>query len=128
MKEIFWLSFSGAIGTLIRFGLGEWIRKLIGDHFPFGTLLINWIGVFLMGATIAYFNQYSLQEGSRMMKLAITTGLLGGFTTYSAFNQETLLLIEKKSYFVAFSYLGMTVIGGLILGFCGMWITKRLGS
>ena len=104
----------GAIGTGARYALGTWVARAFGAVFPLGTLLINLLGSFLIVIVMGL----SLQKGliPADLRLVLTTGVMGGFTTYSSFNYETLRLFEQGSRGLALLYLGATVIGCLILG------------
>ena len=113
-NRFFFVCVGGAIGTGARYMLGVWVARTFGAVFPLGTLLINLLGSFLIVVVMGL----SLQKGiiPADLRLVLTTGVMGGFTTYSSFNYETLRLFEQGSRGLALLYLGATVIGCLVLG------------
>lgn len=87
---------------------------------PYGTLVVNLIGSLLMGAAIEL-----LPPGDA--RVFITTGILGGFTTYSAFNEETLLLMRTGAWGTAAANVALTLFGCLAAGAVGLWIARAIG-
>ena len=109
--------FLGAgIGGALRHGVNQ-AARLLGYGFPWGTLAVNVLGSFLMGVLAGYF---AYRTGiSQQSRLFLTTGILGGFTTFSAFSLDAALLIERQSYKIAAGYVAASVIasiGALFLG------------
>ena len=89
----------------------RWRRTLFGFGFPFGTLIVNIVGSFVMGLLAGYF---AFRPGiGQHMRLFLTTGILGGFTTFSAFSLDTALLIERHAYGLAAGY----VVGSVAASF-----------
>ena len=111
--------FVGAgLGGMARHGVNVTALRLLGGHgFPFGTFTINVVGSFLMGVVVEYF---AFRSGlPQHARLFLTTGILGGFTTFSAFSLETAVLIERGQILSAGLYATGSVIlsvGGLFLG------------
>lgn len=102
----------GAIGALLRYGLSLAAAKAFGAGFPWGTLCANALGGAAMGAL------YALAGHDRHAMLLLGTGLLGGFTTFSAFSLETVLMIERGAFALAAAYAFGSVavaIGALFL-------------
>ena len=91
--------------------------KLVGSGFPFGTIFVNIVGSFIMGLAIEWF---ALKfDPGQTWRLFLTTGILGGFTTFSAFTLEAALLIERGAYVMASVYILISLtasVGGLFLG------------
>lgn len=113
--QLVWIALAGAIGSLLRYGVG--IAALsITRTWPLGTLAVNLTGSLLIGVVAGYSASESLDE---TVRLAIVTGLLGGFTTYSAFNEELLSLLRAGSWWTAAIYLAVTIGGGLLAGAAG---------
>ncbi|MEK6609115.1 MAG: CrcB family protein, partial [Myxococcota bacterium] len=83
-----WICFGGALGTGARHAVGLWMQRALGGAFPWGTLTVNVAGSFLLGAIAEVAS--SGERMSPTLRLALTTGVMGGFTTYSTFNHETL--------------------------------------
>jgi CrcB protein len=91
--------------------------KLLGSGFPYGTIFVNIVGSFIMGLAIEWL---ALKfDPGQMWRLFLTTGILGGFTTFSAFSLDAALLIARGAYVIASAYILISLIaslGGLFLG------------
>jgi len=112
------ISFGGALGTGARYLLSTRVAQAYGAGFPRGTLIINVSGSFV----IALVMQLALVTGAvpENTRLFLTTGMMGGYTTYSTFNYETLSLASRGAYGLAALNLGLTVAGALVAGFLGL--------
>lgn len=108
--------FLGAgIGGALRHGVNIAALRLVGAGFPWGTLAINVAGSFAMGLVAEYF---TLKSGlPQQWRLFLTTGLLGGFTTFSAFSLETALLYERGEVLTA----GLYMLGSAVLAVAGLF-------
>ena len=95
MTRVALVALGGAIGSVARYGVGALAAQLLGSAFPWGTLFVNLSGSFL----IALVMHVALAGTAISLELRIflTTGILGGFTTYSSFNYETLALIDQRA-------------------------------
>jgi fluoride exporter len=105
------------IGGALRHCVNVWVPRVAGTNFPFHTLTVNVLGSFVMGVLAAYFALRA--ENSQAWRLFLTTGILGGFTTFSAFSLDTALLFERGDAATAVTYVLVSVlasIGGLFLG------------
>ncbi|MGM9951677.1 MAG: fluoride efflux transporter CrcB [Lysinibacillus sp.] len=112
--EILAVGIGGAIGAMLRFLVGEIIVYETG--FPLATLAANLIGCFLL----SFLLSGGLLQHRPHMKVALTTGLLGSFTTFSTFSYETVKLVDNGLFGLAFLYIGLSVLGGLgcsLIGF-----------
>ncbi|MEA2605033.1 MAG: fluoride exporter [Acidobacteriota bacterium] len=96
MARLFWICLAGAVGTATRYFLSSWLARVTGPAFPFGTLTVNVIGSFLLGGIMQI--ALSVESFPLTLRLALTTGLLGGFTTYSSFNYETLRYFQEGAW------------------------------
>lgn len=115
--RLFWICFGGACGTGARYLLSGWTLRTFGAAFPYGTLAVNLIGSFLLAALM-----YAGVEGGSMpptLRLALTTGVMGGFTTYSTFSYETMRYLQDGSWLLAVSNVLVTVFGCLVACFLG---------
>lgn len=124
MHLILFVSAGGAIGAGLRFLINHAFltRGLTG--FPWATLLINVMGSFLMGLAVAIFaDRY---QGSPEMRSFLTTGVLGGFTTFSAFSIEFVLLVERGETMSAVSYVAASVGLSLMAVFAGLWVGRAV--
>lgn len=110
--------FVGAgLGGALRHGINVLAARIAGTDFPYGTLVINVLGSFLMGVIVEYLGLRL--ELSQSVRLFLTTGILGGFTTFSAFSLEAALLYERDQLLAAMVYVVASVvlaIGGLFAG------------
>ena len=109
----------GALGAMARYGVGVATTKMWGQNFPYGTLGLNILGCFVMGLLIGLFAMKDPVDPT--LKLFLTTGVLGGFTTFSAFSLETIMLYERKPL-LAFVYVAASVIFSIL----ACWIGLRL--
>lgn len=111
--------FLGAgIGGALRHGVNLASARLFGVGFPFGTIIVNIAGSLLMGLLAGYF---ALRTGvPQHMRLFLTTGILGGFTTFSAFSLDAALLMERHAYWSATAYILGSVILSLVALFAGL--------
>lgn len=110
MPQIVWIALGGAAGTVARYLLSEWLLAAMGPSFPYGTLAVNLIGSTLLGLLYA-LSSTSLLSPTAM--LALTTGFMGGFTTYSTFSLDTFKLAQSGAWPVAAGYVAVTLVGGL---------------
>ena len=126
MGRFLLICLGGALGTGARFLVSSGMARAFGPQFPRGTILINVTGSFL----IALVLELSLRTGaiSPGMRLFLTTGVMGGYTTYSSFNYETLRLAEDGSYGLAALNLGLTVVGCLLAGVLGLVAARALSG
>ena len=126
MARFFWICLSGAAGTGARYLLSAWITRLHGPGFPFGTLTVNVVGSFLLGALMQV--AVAAPELSPTLRLALTTGFVGGFTTYSSFNHETLELLATNAPLGALNLaatLGTCLLSGILGGLAGRLLLGR---
>jgi CrcB protein len=114
----------GALGSGVRYLVSTWAARALGAEFPRGTLLVNVTGSFLLALIFA-------QPGSRVspeLRLFLGAGILGGYTTYSSFNTETLALLEQGSTGLALANVALTVLGCLVAGLAGLLVGRLLAS
>lgn len=124
MTRFLLICLGGAFGTGARYLVSVGALRLLGHAFPYGTFLVNVVGSFLMGAIMhEALTAHLLSPTERMF---LTTGLLGGFTTYSSFNYETVRYVQEGDFVRAAFYVTATVLFGLVAGFLGFFVAKRL--
>ena len=116
---LYLIVFLGAgVGGALRHGVNVGAARVFGYGFPFGTLIVNIAGSFLMGLLAGYF---IFRPGiPQHFRLFLTTGILGGFTTFSAFSLDTALLIERHAYWLAAAYVAGSVAASILALFAGM--------
>lgn len=106
----------GALGAGARFLVSTWAVRHLGADFPRGTLVVNVTGSFLLAVVVAARPGLVPPE----LRLFLGAGLLGGYTTYSSFNAETLALLEGGATALAVANVGLTVVGCLLAGAAGL--------
>jgi CrcB protein len=118
MMQLLLVALGGALGSAARFGVGVAAARLFGLAFPWGTLIVNIIGGFAMGVLAA-----RVGPENENLRLALGTGLLGGFTTFSAFSLETVRLMQHQPAHAAL-YVAASVV--LSVGACGLglWLGR----
>lgn len=119
VRLLIWVMIAGGIGSAARYLAGV---AMAGATFPYTTILVNVIGCFLLGLVAQIAATGALSTDARII---IAAGLLGGFTTYSSFNQETLTMMTSGAYGAAAINVAATLIGGLAAGALGV-TTGRL--
>jgi CrcB protein len=116
--------FVGAgVGGTLRHGMNIWVAHLLGTHFPWHTFLINVLGSLAMGLVAGWFIWHN-DDGH--LRLFLATGILGGFTTFSAFSLDAVLLWERHEHLLAALYVGGSVMGAVAGLVVGLWIVKTL--
>lgn len=104
-----------ALGALARYEMTRLIQSIHGNHWPLATLLINWLGSILLGFLTGW-------QADQMMTVLLGTGILGGFTTYSTFSHEVVMLADQRRYGAMTAYLSLSVLGGLALASAGGYL------
>lgn len=114
----------GALGTLARYGLDGAIQYRVGSVFPAGTLTINLLGCLVLGV----IGQFGLNHitVSPDLRVGLTIGLMGGFTTFSTFGWDTVRMLEEGEWTKASLYVGASVLGGLVAMMLGMRVGDAL--
>lgn len=122
MLKLFLVLIGGGLGALARYLVTLGSVRLFGAAFPWGTLIVNLVGCFLIGVVFA-LSEESLLIGSNA-RLFIMTGFLGGLTTFSSFGLESINSLSDGAISVAAMNILANNIGGLVMVFAGMFIIK----
>ena len=120
LKKLLIVMFGGSLGAASRYGANLLTVKLWGTGFPWGTLLVNLTGCFLIGLIFALADRIRLLTPE--MRLFLITGYLGALTTFSSFSLETVNAARAGVVFLPLANILINNIGGLTLTFCGMWL------
>lgn len=118
MERLFWICLAGALGTGTRYLVGVWAGERFGTSFPYGTLIVNVAGCFLIAAVAQM--AMNVAAFPPTLRLALTTGFMGGLTTYSSFGYETTKLAQEGARGAAFANFAVTTVacfGAIFLGF-----------
>ena len=124
MYHVLFVAAGGAIGAAMRHLVGLAALRLAGPTFPWGTLTVNLAGSFLMGVLIELLARKA--GVSAEVRLFAATGILGGFTTFSAFSLDVVVLWERGALFAAASYALVSVVGAVAALFAGLAIVRAL--
>lgn len=121
--KIFFVMMGGSIGALSRYGVSFFAAQFFGTRFPWGTLIVNLSGCFLIGLSFALADR-GLNIMNPSARLFFVTGYLGALTTFSTFSMEMVNSIRAETYFVtAANFLSNNLIGGILV-FLGMWVGR----
>jgi len=120
---VLWVALGSAVGGAARFWCSGFIARHVGEVFPWGTLTVNVVGSLLIGL----FATLTGPEGRLLVgpneRQLVTLGLLGGFTTFSSFSLQTLMLVQDGEWLQAATYVG----GSVVLCLMGVWLGHELG-
>ncbi|TRZ98570.1 MAG: fluoride efflux transporter CrcB [Deltaproteobacteria bacterium] len=124
MTVVLYIAFFGALGCLARYFLSGWTYDLIGHALPYGTLAVNVIGAFLIGLVM----EFGLRSAafSPELRIGLTIGFLGGFTTFSSFSYETFRLLEGSQFPLAALNVLVSVTACLAFTFLGIVAARHL--
>lgn len=123
MKMILVIGIGSFIGGIGRYLVTLLVQNKFLSTFPYGTFAVNIIGCFLIGAVYALSEKGSINMEWRLF---LATGILGGFTTFSSFSNETVSMMRDGQYWHAFVYVAFSVIIGLAATFTGISLTKMI--
>jgi fluoride exporter len=121
MPNLLLVMLGGAIGAGLRHLAGTVALARLGPGFPWGTLFVNLAGGLLIGLLTGWFVRAGANEA---MRLFLGVGILGGFTTFSAFSLETFLMVERGEIGLAAFYAATSVVGSVALLFAGLWLMR----
>lgn len=122
MQAYLLVALGGGIGAMGRHGLGHLAFRVFGPGFPVGTLAVNVLGGLLMGLLAGWL---STKDGGQNLRLLLGVGLLGGFTTFSAFSLDAFLMLEKGRYGALAAYVGSSVILAIAAIAIGLIIARK---
>lgn len=122
MQSILLVFVGAGAGGVVRHIVNLLAARWWGTDFPFGTLLINVTGSMLMGLLAGWLTFKASAAWSQPLRLFVATGMLGGYTTFSTFSLETVLLIERNQIAAAAGYVAFS----LLFGFLGLWAALML--
>jgi len=119
------ISLGAALGGVFRYGLASFIQNKVESFFPYGTLIVNITGSFVLGFIMYYLDEKDFL--SPEMRLFLTVGLCGGFTTFSTFSYETLNLIRNSQFLLATTNVLVSVFLCLIAIYLAYIVSKVIG-
>jgi CrcB protein len=125
MTRFLLVAIGGALGSMARYGVGLAAGRLFpGAAWPFGTMTVNLVGGFLMGVLVGWL---AARGGASQdsLRVFIGVGILGGFTTFSAFSLDVVTLIERRQTGLAAAYVAVSVVCAIAALFVGLMIARR---
>ncbi|MDX2112762.1 MAG: fluoride efflux transporter CrcB [Alphaproteobacteria bacterium] len=125
--HLMYVAFGGAAGAMSRYLLVELVSRMSAAGFPYGTLAVNVLGSFLLGALVAMIALVMPGRGKEL-HLILAVGFLGGFTTFSAFSMDSYMLMERGLYNQAFFYVFGSVVMSVLALIAGMWLVRSLAT
>jgi CrcB protein len=124
MMNALWIFVGGGLGSLARWGASGFIANAIGETFPWGTLLVNLSGSFVIGLFAAVTGPEGRWLASNSFRQFFMLGICGGYTTFSSFTLQTLTLAQDGQWFKA----GLNCVLSLLLCLVGVWLGHLLGA
>jgi len=125
MQNLVLVMIGGGLGAGARYLVNQIVPKFAGTGFPWATIAVNIIGCLAMGLLVGILARRSGDASA--LRLFLATGILGGFTTFSAFSLDFITLWQRGQGQVAFAYAALSVIGALAAIFAGLWLVRGVG-
>jgi CrcB protein len=124
--DYFWVGIGGCVGACARFAVANWAGRRFDATFPYGTLIVNITGAFLIGVILTLFAERAIADPR--WRLLLVVGVLGGYTTFSSFAYEAFVLADRGQWLRAGTY----VVGSNVLGIAacvaGVLLTRRFSG
>jgi CrcB protein len=124
MPQLLAVAAGGAAGAVMRWLMASGIQRMAGGAFPWGTLVVNALGSFLLGFLFVWLIERS--SASELMRLALTVGFLGAFTTFSTYSLESIRLLQEGAFTLAFGNIVGQVVVCLVLTWLGVQAARVL--
>ncbi|WP_457582946.1 fluoride efflux transporter CrcB [Ensifer canadensis] len=124
MSQLLLVGAGGAIGSMARYLVGIWTVQRWGPGFPWGTLLVNVTGSFLIGLLAELIMRKF--GASTEMRLFLITGVLGGYTTFSAFSLDAIMLLERGDMALALGYIAASIVLSILAVFAGLALMRAM--
>lgn len=125
MEKVLLVAAGGAAGAVTRYALGVQALRIWGSAWPFGTFIANVSGGLLMGVLAGYLAHRGGADQERL-RVLLGVGVLGGFTTFSAFSLETALMVQRRAYGQAFAYTSASVLLSISALFVGLLLARKV--
>ena len=122
MLKVIYIGFGGFIGSILRYSIYIFSNNILGYSSPVATLFVNILGCFLIGTVYQLLNGYLVI--SENLRLFIIIGLLGGFTTFSAFSIDVYLIYQNNGKMIATAYAILSIVFSLLALLIGVWLIK----
>jgi CrcB protein len=129
MSSILSIAFAGMLGVLLRYFISTWLDERLGNAFPWGTMAVNLLGCFLAGCVFQLMFERSITgevHTDPWLRNALMVGFLGGFTTFSAYSVQSLILLRDNQWLAAALNVGVSNIAGIALAWAGYSLSRSL--
>lgn len=124
MDKVLWISIGAVLGANLRYWVGDWAAQRFGSDFPYGTLMINLSGSFLLGLIVSLTLEHYIIDPR--LRIFMIVGILGSYTTFSTYAYESIALISLGQWGLGlFNLIGSSLLGGLF-ALLGIWLGKIL--
>jgi fluoride exporter len=123
MNRYIVVTLGAAAGGLARYVVGNLVMQRFPARFPLGILVVNVTGCFFIGLLMTWFTERG--EPHPAARLLLVTGVLGGYTTFSAFGWESFAAIEGREYWIGLGNIAASVVAGYLAVWCGAWLARR---
>lgn len=124
LKSLLIVGSGSFIGGAMRYLISTYMKNMYGQGFPWGTLVVNLLGCFIFGIVFSIFSKHNATDNA--FCLLLTTGMCGGFTTFSAFANENIQMIQNGNIVAFVGYIAISIVVGFALTGFGYWIVKAL--
>ena len=126
MPPIIFVLLGGAIGAGFRYQIGTAAMRNLGSHFPWGTWIINLLGGLLMGILAGTLAKQFTPEQGEPLRLLLGVGVLGGFTTFSSFSLEAVMMLERRAYGTFAAYVAGSVVLSILALMLGLLLLRKV--
>lgn len=116
IQPLLWIGLAGAVGAVLRYLITQGVMNVFGRGFPFGTLVVNVLGSFMVGVLFVVF--WERAEGGELLRLVLVVGLLGSLTTFSAFSLDTWILVQQGAFLKA----GANILANVAICLAATWL------
>lgn len=116
IQPLLWIGLAGAVGAVLRYLLTQGVMNAFGRGFPFGTLVVNVLGSFMVGVLFVVF--WERAEAGELLRLVLIVGLLGSLTTFSAFSLDTWILVQHGAFLKA----GANILANVAICLAATWL------
>jgi CrcB protein len=123
MKTFLLVGFGGFAGSYLRYFFASQIEQKFLSSFPYGTFIVNILGCFIIGMLYAMSTRFNLAPDYRLL---LATGFCGGFTTFSSFSYEGVMLLQDSQFLYGFLYAGLSLIIGFFAAWLGLTLIRSL--
>lgn len=125
MTNLLLIAAGGAIGAVSRHLIGQFFLRAVGSDWPYGTFVVNVLGGLILGAFVGWLSQAGRSDANEL-RAFFAVGVLGGFTTFSAFSLEAVVMIERRAWGDAALYVSASIVLSVLALFVGLLLARRL--